>query len=370
MKRTNFINKNISEQSGITLVALVVTIIILLILAGITVASLTGNNGLIGKSGEAKNATEEAAIKEDLEINVLASYKKANINYDLLNSKLSNINGLKYKNNSISDTNKITKLPDWVDIKGYKFDILEDGTIEKRPDYEKLRSMYGTVLNGYNAGKDLDETKKVDSWRLFYVDEENGDAFFISSNALPAPQPTANGIPILSKYSGSNNVKNFEYGKKYNGLWLEKCVEESTNSNAKATAYMCDPNNWDCYKLENAKYSAGGPTIEILTASIYNKQIKDFKSSEYVGNGSTIREVTKTGYTNVNNLSLTSNSLYNIGKTYSISSPCNTANSFMLLAKTSWVHVGAYSYASDVCLRPIVCFKASNIKIDGGNLSV
>lgn len=35
------------EESGITLVALVVTIIILLILAGITVATLTGDNRTI-----------------------------------------------------------------------------------------------------------------------------------------------------------------------------------------------------------------------------------------------------------------------------------------------------------------------------------
>ena len=41
--------KKLNNVNGITLVALVVTIIILLILAGISVAMLTGDNGLIGK---------------------------------------------------------------------------------------------------------------------------------------------------------------------------------------------------------------------------------------------------------------------------------------------------------------------------------
>ena len=60
MKRTNFINKKISEQSGITLVALVVTIIVLLILAGVTIVTLTGDNGLLQKVTSAKEENEQA----------------------------------------------------------------------------------------------------------------------------------------------------------------------------------------------------------------------------------------------------------------------------------------------------------------------
>ena len=37
-----------SNSKGITLIALVITIIVLLILAGITIATLTGDNGIIG----------------------------------------------------------------------------------------------------------------------------------------------------------------------------------------------------------------------------------------------------------------------------------------------------------------------------------
>lgn len=45
------------EQKGITLVALVITIIILLILAGISIATLSGDNGLFKRAQQAKDAT-------------------------------------------------------------------------------------------------------------------------------------------------------------------------------------------------------------------------------------------------------------------------------------------------------------------------
>lgn len=44
------------NEKGITLIALVITIIVLLILAGVTIATLTGNNGILTKANEAKKA--------------------------------------------------------------------------------------------------------------------------------------------------------------------------------------------------------------------------------------------------------------------------------------------------------------------------
>ena len=52
---------------GITLVALIITIIILLILAGIAIAQLQ-NNGLFGKSQQAKGKWENAQVEEELEL--------------------------------------------------------------------------------------------------------------------------------------------------------------------------------------------------------------------------------------------------------------------------------------------------------------
>ena len=53
----------LKRQNGITLIALVITIIVLLILAAVSIATLTGENGILTRANEAKTETEEA--KED-----------------------------------------------------------------------------------------------------------------------------------------------------------------------------------------------------------------------------------------------------------------------------------------------------------------
>ena len=58
-------------NKGITLVALVVTIIVLLILAGVTITSLLGDDGIIKKAGEAANAMNVAIQTEQEEMNAL-----------------------------------------------------------------------------------------------------------------------------------------------------------------------------------------------------------------------------------------------------------------------------------------------------------
>lgn len=54
------------NKNGITLIALVVTIVILLILAGVTISTLFGDDGIIKKAQEAKN-TWDNAIQSDLD---------------------------------------------------------------------------------------------------------------------------------------------------------------------------------------------------------------------------------------------------------------------------------------------------------------
>ena len=60
--------KQNNKERGITLIALVITIIVLLILAGVTIATLFGDNGIITKALEAKQKTEEAAKREQQQL--------------------------------------------------------------------------------------------------------------------------------------------------------------------------------------------------------------------------------------------------------------------------------------------------------------
>lgn len=56
------------NQNGITLIALVITIIVLLILAGISIAMLTGDNGILKKANDATTATGKAEAEEAVKL--------------------------------------------------------------------------------------------------------------------------------------------------------------------------------------------------------------------------------------------------------------------------------------------------------------
>ena len=66
--------RNFKNAKGITLIALVITIIVLLILVGVTIVTLTGDNGILKKAGDAKIQTEQAKEDENLKIAIAGSY--------------------------------------------------------------------------------------------------------------------------------------------------------------------------------------------------------------------------------------------------------------------------------------------------------
>ena len=85
-KKGNVKNSN----SGITLIALVVTIIVLLILAGISIAMLLGNNGILQKATDAKQDTERQSVIEQAKIDVL-EYQVENKDKDLDKTQLKSV---------------------------------------------------------------------------------------------------------------------------------------------------------------------------------------------------------------------------------------------------------------------------------------
>ena len=82
------------EKSGITLITLVVTIIVLLILAGITIATITSDNGIIKNANDAKEQTEIAEEKEIVDratIQAMGNNKRGNLVQDELQEQLDKI---------------------------------------------------------------------------------------------------------------------------------------------------------------------------------------------------------------------------------------------------------------------------------------
>lgn len=163
----NYINKN---QKGITLIALVITIIILLILAGISIATLTGSNGLLQKVADAKDINIRAEEEETIKV----SYNgiKSNANQNEINAnnireeleKLGKDATVKYwKNGDIAikfnDTNHVYTLEQEGVIEEKEEDYLQSkATFIAGPEMNvKMKTLAGIenpVCEGSNNTKD------------------------------------------------------------------------------------------------------------------------------------------------------------------------------------------------------------------------
>ena len=95
----NKLKEQLKINKGITLIALVITIIVLLILAGVTIATLTGDNGILTKAQNSKEKNAQKTVEEQINLAVQAS--KINeglvIDIDILEQELTN-NGIERTN--------------------------------------------------------------------------------------------------------------------------------------------------------------------------------------------------------------------------------------------------------------------------------
>ena len=117
------------KNKGITLLALVITIIALLVLAGITVAALFGNNGILRRAVEATQKYNEKATQEKVSIAAMDSFdSKGKFQKEALKENL--------KNNLGIDENDIEETEDGelvFPVDGHDVTITPEGQIEVEP---------------------------------------------------------------------------------------------------------------------------------------------------------------------------------------------------------------------------------------------
>ena len=100
------------KEKGITLIALVVTIIVLITLASVSIGALTGDNGIINQSKQAKEETEIAEEKEAVEISAVQAAGMDRYGYvteeNFRNQLNNNIGNGKYELDVIGEKFKVT----------------------------------------------------------------------------------------------------------------------------------------------------------------------------------------------------------------------------------------------------------------------
>ena len=71
--------RNFNQKKGITLIALVVTIIVLLLLAGVSISMLTGQNSVLKRAGQAKEKTDQSQLEEEIKLGLTETNIEKNV---------------------------------------------------------------------------------------------------------------------------------------------------------------------------------------------------------------------------------------------------------------------------------------------------
>ena len=180
--------KQKTTEKAITLIALTITIIVLLILAGITIATLTGENGILTKAKEAKKRTEEATAEEIIKLEVAGSLgEDGKIDQYLLNENLrKNIEGLTYNGKPITevgstDENRITSLPATVALNWYYIRINENGNV----DIENFVNVsFDTVETGFVYSVVTPNGTSWDGGNSYIKNVKEGEVYRINTTVM------------------------------------------------------------------------------------------------------------------------------------------------------------------------------------------
>ena len=243
----------INTKSGITLIALVVTIIVLLLLAGISVQMLTGDNGILQRAGEAKEAQEKAKIEELLKLATLGGYD----NNGALNANMIKQNILK----ELPEAEVLgNRFPLIVKVKGYTYRIDGDKTIvavELTDDeIDELVSGKGVYAKLYD----------IDGETVLVIDNNPdftyGEGTLIKTYPYENQEFLARGTMAVWGQDNRNIEKVIFNGKVYPDLtryWFYGCIKltEINNIENLNTKYVTDMGSMfrDCNALEDVNLS-------------------------------------------------------------------------------------------------------------------
>ncbi len=283
------------KNKGITLIVLVITIIVLLILAGVAISTLTGDNGILTKAVTAKKDTENASAKERIQIEVMASYGEDGIlDIDTLKSNMSAhipdavVEGDTFPitvtldgQTVIIDGNGNVEIQDETKDK----ELIEAKDIATNPDIFK-RVTEGKVLNYGDTLKVTDaEGNQVDldvEWKVFYA--EGNDIYLIASDYVPvsklASQKDSLGFTDNGNYniywntSSDFKVANIDAAIVSRFMLNQEAIFTKDNNNYKMTACLLDASKWETFRdtrWADENNVIGSPTLEMWIAS-WNKK--------------------------------------------------------------------------------------------------
>ena len=161
--------KEKNHSKGITLIVLVITIIVLLILAGVTIATLTGENGILGRATQAKEGTELSDEKEKVELSVAGALANENgdkITRDILNKELASYIGTEGTDYTLSESETAPFVVTYSNS-GRSYLIDNNGNVSEYIDISKYVTV-GDYIN-YNPTVSDKSGTQVEASKLTYT---------------------------------------------------------------------------------------------------------------------------------------------------------------------------------------------------------
>ena len=266
-------------EKGITLVALVVTIVVLLILAGVSINLVLGNNGIIAKAKDAETKSAEASQNDLKGMNALTEEM----------------------NNALGEKPK-------VDLSKYKIGDSVNYTYDTASSSYTLESKY----SGYSSNQTIAQTTGL-TWKVLNVDKENDTVDIISTNPTSSTVYFSN---ILGYNNGPylmNEICKTQYSNKTLGvnarsinlLDMEKHLKPEGITNRNAYKYNSDTAKYGTTKTYtgNTKYPSlyanqkgAGPNVSSISQPDTTKGNDPYEESKPIVPQGTTEPTTSSTY--------------------------------------------------------------------------
>ena len=282
------IRNMLKRNKGITLIALVITIIVLLILAGVSIAMLTGENGILTQAQRAKNETEKAEMEEQNTLEQMESY----------------LNSITGENTEFKDSlGNIVKVPAGFTVIN-KDSNVEDGIVIKDVSYEgTIGSEFVWIPVGTIHTSSGDKTIKLGR----YVFNEDGSINEELSTEEPSYQlklKSTNDTYFVEGLKGeetsnvsAKDIEEFVKSTKaaggyYIGRYEARTEKERTSENDELQQVTLKENDYiynyvsqeQAAKLSQNMYNSSGFTSDLVNSFAWDTAIVFLQECDNRGN--------------------------------------------------------------------------------------
>lgn len=275
------------NTKGITLIALVITIIVLLILAGISISMLTGENGLLEKAGDAKTETESEEAYEQISLATASGEIEYYSNgTDRLtaykNALLNGVEGIDRNNLTDNGSNLITGTVTTKSGKKYDFSVSvpvknitlaehHEKVIELTPVYAKLYDDGTLIL----SSTDYTDTTKTLTKDYGMVENKSANNYWSASdyNTLVTKVSFYDEIVPSTTAYYFNDLTNLTSFEKINNLETSLVTDMQYMFAGCSSLTSIDTSHFNTSNVTNMKYMFAGSSTKKRTGGGYTYYI-------------------------------------------------------------------------------------------------